>query len=129
MEEGAIDPPPKSALFMTDAANGKGETRMEGLSPSTLVRQKTIEFWRLRLEEAHERYETASAQYRRLLEEKPKDSMAGPDGKLAQARDMVSETLLEYSRLLRIFTQLTLNGTLPQEHEATGGNGGGIDDD
>jgi hypothetical protein len=102
---------------------------MGGLSPSTTTRQEIVEFWRLKVEEAHERYETASAQYRRLLEERPKDSMAGPDGKLAQARDAVSETLLEYSRLLRIFTQLTLNGTLPQEHKATGANGGRIDHD
>lgn len=98
---------------------------MGGLPPSITARQEIVEFWRLKVEEAHERYETASAQYRRLLEERPKDLVPGPDGKLPQARDAVSETLLEYSRLLRVFTQLTLNGTLPHEHESTGGNGGG----
>jgi hypothetical protein len=113
------------ALDAAASVIGKGETRMGGLSSSALARHEIVDFWRLKVEEAHERYETASAYYRRLVEEKPKDSVTGPDDKLTQARDAVSETLLEYSRLLRIFTQLTLNGTLPQEHESRNGNGGG----
>jgi len=95
---------------------------MGGLWPSAFARQEIVEFWRLKLEEAHERYEIASAGYRRLLGERPEGPMHRQDETLAQARDAVSDTLLEYSRRLRIFTQLTLTGTMPHEQEA-GGNG------
>ena len=45
------------------------------------------------------------------------DSASGPDGSYAHARAMVDETavLIEYSRVLRIYTDLMVHGKLPDD--------------
>jgi hypothetical protein len=97
---------------------------MPRFSSFSCARQELEEFWRLRVEQTYERYQTASVQYRRLLEERPEGFMFRKDDPLAQARYAESETLAEYARVLRIFTELTVNGTVPQEHSAMGVDGG-----
>lgn len=47
------------------------------------------------------------------------------DGPLALARQPESEALAEYSRILKIFTGLTIYGRIPEE-ELSGVNEGGL---
>jgi len=74
------------------------------LPPSPAIPPRMEESWRLRLklEETLRRYLTA-AQHRKALQER------GPaaDDALARARQAESQTLDEYNRVLRVFTDLT----------------------
>lgn len=79
------------------------------------ARQEMEDSWRLRLEQAHEQYKTANAQYRRLLEEKPQISWSGQNDLLAQARQGKAEALAEFKTVLNSFSELLLHGTIPQE--------------
>ena len=71
--------------------------------------------WRVRAEMARERYEMASRRYRKLLEEKPEGLIPRQDGPLALARQAESEALAEYTRILKLFTELTSHGQIPEE--------------
>jgi CheY-like chemotaxis protein len=94
------------------------EMGIERFPAITLARHELEETWRLRLEQCQQRYLTATTEYRRLLQEEPDGRPPSPDSALARARQAESETLKEYSRLLQIFTDLTLHGKLPDEAAA-----------
>lgn len=84
--------------------------------PKTCATRETLEdFWRLRVEETQARYHKATGHYRRLLQEQPGGTPHDPTGGLALARQAESEALAEYIRVLRAFTDLTVNGKIPEE--------------
>jgi hypothetical protein len=84
------------------------------------TRQTLEDSWRLRLEETKARYHKATERYRRLLQEQPDGTPHDPGSALALARQAESEALAEYSRLLRAFADLTVNGKVPEERSAAG---------
>jgi hypothetical protein len=87
---------------------------------ASAMRQTLQESWRLRLEETQDRYHKATERYRRLLQEQPDGMSHDPKGAVALARQAESEALAEYFRILRAFTELTLNGKVPEERSAAG---------
>ena len=95
--------------------------RMTMATPEAFATRQTLEdSWRLRLEETKARYHKATERYRRLLQEQPDGTPHDPRSALALARQAESEALAEYSRLLRAFTDLTVNGKVPEERSAAG---------
>ena len=96
---------------------------VEHPSPS-LARRDLEDAWRVRSERAHERYERASAQYRKLLKEKPDGLIPRQDDPLALARHAESEALAEYKRILGLFTELMVHGRIPEEELAARAGGG-----
>ena len=78
-------------------------------------RQELEDFWRRKVEEARARYQTATEEYRKLLDGMPEGLAPTPDSPLALARQAQSEALAEYSNMLRVFTELTVHGTRPEE--------------
>ena len=64
------------------------------------VRQELEERWSLRLERAQGRYQAATAQYRRLLNEQPEGLTPIADGPVSQAREAESQALAQYARVL-----------------------------
>ena len=93
-------------------------------TPNASAARQTLEdSWRLRLEETQARYQKATEDYRRLLQEQPDGALHDPKGALALARQAESEALGEYSRILRAFTELTVNGKVPEGRSAAGSGG------
>ena len=90
---------------------------MNGQSPTSFraAREELEDLWRLRLEGANRRFEAASAHYIRLLKEAPETSAFEGGSPLARAHRARSEAQTEYMRLLRIFTDLTITGRIPEE--------------
>ena len=96
---------------------------LERPSPS-LARTDLEDAWRVRSEMARERYEMASRLYRKLLDEKPDGLIPRHDDPVAVARHMESEALAEYTHVLRLFTELTVHGRIPEEQSGANANGG-----
>jgi hypothetical protein len=90
---------------------------------SGATRQTIEDSWRVRLEETQARYQKAAEQYRRLLQERPRGSSNDLDGALALARQQESEALAEYTHVLRLFTDLTVKGKMPEERSVAGSSG------
>jgi hypothetical protein len=82
---------------------------------ATLVRHQLEETWRLRVEQALQQYRAATMEYRRLLQEEPDGRFPCPDGALARVRQVESDALIEYSRSLKMFSDLTIHGEPPEE--------------
>jgi CheY-like chemotaxis protein len=82
---------------------------------SALGRRKLEDTWRAHLEESQRQYQDASNSYRKMLAEQRDGQPPRPDGPLARARQAESEALMEYARVLRLFTDLTIHGKLPEE--------------
>ena len=87
------------------------------------TRQTPEDSWRLRVEETQFRYREATDQYRKLLQEQPDGTPHDPNSALALARRAESEALAEYTRVLRIFTELAVNGKMPEERSVAVSNG------
>lgn len=84
---------------------------------TTANRWALEEAWRLKLDEARNRYNAVNQEYRRVIKETP--GAAGANFQSVwRARNAGTEALAEYSRVLRIFTQLTVEGKLPEEQPA-----------
>lgn len=100
---------------------------MQQLEPPSrnLARRDLEDAWRVRSETARERYEMASRRYRKLLDQKPEGLIPRYDDPLALARHAESEALAEYARILKLFTELTVHGRIPEEELATNAGGGG----
>jgi hypothetical protein len=71
--------------------------------------------WRVRLEESQARYQKAKEQYRELLQKQPDGVSHDSKGALALALQAQSEAFDEYKQILRAFTELALNGKIPEE--------------
>jgi CheY-like chemotaxis protein len=82
------------------------------------ARHQLEDTWRFRLEESLRAYRAASAEYRTLLQKEAEGHVPSTDSPLARARRAESEALMEYSRVLQIFTSLTLDGKMPQQKDA-----------
>lgn len=89
------------------------------------AREQLEESWRLKLEEASNRYRVATAEYRAMLEEQSDGTTRGPDATdaLMRARQAESQALAEYTNVLRMFTDLTIHGKVPEGQWAAGSNG------
>lgn len=81
-------------------------------TPPILTRRELEDTWRIRLEQAMSRYRAANQEYRALLESSPEGRPTSPESPLAQARQAESDALAEYTRVLRIFSDLTIYGKL-----------------
>ena len=76
-------------------------------------RDELEDAWRKRVEEALHKYRQATQRYSKLLANQPDGVAPEPGSPLAQARCAQSEALQEYTRLLRIFSDLVLLGKPP----------------
>src|SRR5260370_5648369 len=90
---------------------------------SSVMRREVEDSWRLRLEETQGRYREAKEQYRKFLQAQPDGRPHSPNGALALAREAESQARVEYTRVLRLFTELTVNGKMPEERSVGGSNG------
>ena len=76
-------------------------------------RQGLEDIWRLKLEDASTRYKAAHACYRKELSKQTKELSGKPSSALSRARQAESQSLAEYTRVLKIFTELTVEGKRP----------------
>jgi CheY-like chemotaxis protein len=88
----------------------------QGFSAPVPERQKLEELWRARLDHAVKCYQAATNEYRNLLQEEPDGRPPSPDSPFARARQAESGALMEYSRVLKIFTDLMVHGKTPDEY-------------
>lgn len=91
------------------------EAAAPGFWSPGMTRQQIETAWRWRVEQASEIYRSATRAYRTLLAEEPDGSFPGLETRLARARRAESEALREYSRVLHIFSDLTMHGKLPEQ--------------
>jgi predicted nucleic acid-binding Zn ribbon protein len=89
---------------------------MKGVITPYPFRQKT-ECWRKRVEAARRQYDLTVTQFRKVLAEQKNWPLPAPDGSTAvrKARLQRSAALNEYMRTLRIFTDLTVYGKVPED--------------
>ena len=82
-------------------------------------RQDVQELWRGRLADAKATYETAVSRFRTAAEDFRADQTPGSDGRVSVhlAISEESSARKEYMRVLRVFTDLLLNGKIPEEVE------------
>jgi hypothetical protein len=78
-------------------------------------RYEIEDIWRAKLDAAFDRFSAASEEYRRILESRTDTGPALSDDSLERARKIRTEALAECSRLLHIFSDLTLHGKKPEE--------------
>jgi hypothetical protein len=96
---------------------------MTMLTPKTsATRHAVIDSWLRRLQEAYVDYQNAARHYNRLLKQQPDGTPSNPKSVLALARQAESEALAEYTRILRAFGELTLQGDVPEEQSAASSN-------
>jgi CheY-like chemotaxis protein len=88
---------------------------MQPFRSPRIARQEMEDAWRLKLEQALERYRAATREYRTVLRQEPDRSIPDLAKAIDGARTAESEALREYSRVLRIFTDLAIHGKLPEE--------------
>ena len=89
--------------------------RVNPAGSSEVAREGLEDLWRLKLDGANRRFQAASAQYKRLLAETPESLASDGSSPLTRARQARSEAKNEYSRVLKIFTELTISGRIPEE--------------
>ncbi|MBZ5622870.1 MAG: hypothetical protein LAQ69_29665 [Acidobacteriia bacterium] len=84
--------------------------------------QDVEELWRDRLSEAKARYEIAVARFRTAAEDVRTRHTPGPDGSFSVHLAIAEESSArkEYMRVLRVFTDLLLNGRIPDEKAPDG---------
>lgn len=95
------------------------------LPQSSVSRQQLEDYWREKLEEKASRYKGATARYRAMLDGPGGLSPSGPNNPfvLTLARQEQTQALAEYTHALKIFTDLTVHGILPNEQSATSSDG------
>lgn len=81
--------------------------------------QELEELWRTRLADAKSRYMATVDRFRNAAEHLRTQQMPPPDGGFAVHVAITAETHArqEYMRVLRVFTDLLLYGTVPQERD------------
>ena len=88
---------------------------MTAARKTSVTRETLDHFWRTRVEKAQDRYHKATGHYRLLLSDHADGNSPDPNGPVALARQVESEALAEYCRVLRTFTELMVNGKIPDE--------------
>src|SRR5579884_4470911 len=96
-------------------ASGNGGPAGSRNSEPAPSRQQLEDFWRMAVEGAREHYTAATREYQKLLARAPEGAPLSPESPVALARQAQSEALAEYSRVLRVFTELTVHGRRPEE--------------
>ena len=114
---GIHPPPPVRGRNVLRVQNNMSEV------PELTSRQKLEEFWRGKLQEAQEQYETATAEYRKVLQDQTEGQNPSPNGSLARAHQAESDALAEYTRVLQVFTELTVHGKVPEEEPSVSADG------
>ena len=89
---------------------------------SSVMLREVVDSWRLRLEETQDHYREAKKQYRESLQAQPDGRPLCPSD-LELARQAESRARVEFTRMLRIFTELTVHGKMPEERSVAGSNG------
>ena len=84
-------------------------------SPISVTRLEMETTWLSKVQAAQRRYRVASAKYRRALEEHKQFSLPSPDGVFAlrQAAQAEAAALHQYTRTLKVFTDLIVDAKLP----------------
>ena len=74
------------------------------------------EDWRHRVKVARTKYDLAVAECRKVLAEQKKWPLPAPDGSGSVRNAHVQESVArdEYMRVLRVFTDLTIHGKIPE---------------
>jgi hypothetical protein len=87
------------------------------MGDATPDRDKLEDLWRKRLTDAKLRLDSARNDVKEVQRDLPSDDIPAPDGRFAYSRALRAESfaLAEYKRVLRIFTDLTRNGKIPDE--------------
>jgi hypothetical protein len=80
-------------------------------------RRALEEKWHERVQEAYRRYQSASEVFRQVVEEQRRELIASSDGTQAvlNALGIENNARKDYMRALHVFTELTLNGRMPEE--------------
>jgi len=104
------------------------ENRSEGgmaitNGPSAVTRQELEDSWHSRVEEGQNRYREATERYRKLLQAQPDGKAPTLNGDLALAGKAESQALVELSRALQIYTDLIVNGKMPEEQSVISAKG------
>ena len=98
---------------------------MGGANPDQLER-----LWRQRMRDAQLRLDFARNYLKEVQRDFPSGTVPPPDGAFAHHKALRAENaaLAEYHRVLRVYTDLVLHGTIPAEKESlrrqTGSAGG-----
>lgn len=85
---------------------------------STVARQELEDIWRLKVEETYSTYLDAAARCRDWLADNAGGLTVNLNGPLSAVRQAEVEALAEYVRVLKIFSELTIHGRIPEEQEA-----------
>jgi hypothetical protein len=88
------------------------------MSPSPQSFRRELEdVWRERVQAQYRLYRSASEQFRKVLEEQRHATKPSPDGNQAvfNALELENSARKEYMRVVRIFSDLTLRGKIPEE--------------
>jgi len=93
----------------------------ESNQSSILLRRELEGTWRQRLEDAFERYCAAAEEYVKLL----RKGVHCPRNELHRIMRAEADAMEEHSRILRIFTDLVMDGKLPEEADEAMGSAGG----
>jgi hypothetical protein len=80
---------------------------------SVVALEELEESWRLKTDRAQKRYQVATERYKKLLKES-QGLLLTADNRLALARQAQSAALDEYRRLLKLFSELTINSRVPE---------------
>lgn len=80
-------------------------------------RRAVEELWRLRLKNAEFWYTDSREQLKKIVRDLPPGEIPPPDGNYAYQQAIRAErlSLTEYTRVLRIFTDLVVKGKMPDE--------------
>ena len=86
-----------------------------------LERQALLDFWRARLNDAKLRVDFASNYVKEV--QRDLETLSPADGDLAMERAIRAQNLAlsECNRILRIFTDLVVEGKIPVDEQAPGG--------
>lgn len=92
------------------------------LASPVVAREELENRWRTKVEQAKERYQVATKQYDKLLEES-RGLTPAENSALLSARHEQSDALADLQRLLAIFTELTVDGRIPEEASTANAHG------
>jgi hypothetical protein len=79
------------------------------------LRAEVEQVWRARLADSRRKYDLSVAQCRNALAEQKRFAMPAPDGSFAVRQALLRESTArdEYMRVLKVFTDLVIRGTIP----------------
>ena len=113
--------PPR--IYLSDRGDSNSlDMRKSKLASPVVAREELENRWRTKVEQAKERYQVATKQYDKLLEES-RGLTPAENSALLSARHEQSDALADLQRLLAIFTELTVDGRIPEEASTANAHG------